>query len=92
MLSEIKRCKQCLIKENTNLLYDFFAVSQDETSDDIKKVVFDENGLCNYCNLYNKNYNEEYLKHEITYFLSRDKNITEYDCFVALSGGIKPLS
>lgn len=65
------------------------------TTVDVKDLTFDDNGVCNYCNSYKKNY--EYvikdkdkqikLKGLIDRIKLEGKN-KEYDCIIGVSGGI----
>ncbi|MFN8673203.1 MAG: hypothetical protein U0457_14125 [Candidatus Sericytochromatia bacterium] len=82
-------CKQCLIKEGTVLLWDFFAVSKEaylDTDKKITKIVINKDGLCNYCITFNKNYDKAHIKNELSIFCFNSKK-SEYHSIVALSGG-----
>lgn len=80
------RCSNCLIKEDTRLLYDFFAIGKDETSSSVNKVVLNDQGICQYCELYKKNFDKKYLESEIEFF-TLNNNQEKYHSIVALSGG-----
>ncbi len=83
-----KRCKQCFIKEGTALLYDFFAVGKkSENQKNVTVVSFSENGLCQYCEAYNLNFDREYINEELSDFILNSDSNSEYQAFVALSGG-----
>jgi predicted PP-loop superfamily ATPase len=85
------RCINCLIKENTRLLYDFFAVSQDDKSENTQQVKLNENQICQYCETYKNNYDKDYLDAELEFF-SMDNNNENYHSIVALSGGKDSIS
>ncbi|MFN8577285.1 MAG: 7-cyano-7-deazaguanine synthase [Candidatus Sericytochromatia bacterium] len=87
----IKRCVNCLIKEDTRLLYDFFAVSKDEVSNNSQKVTLNKDGICQYCIKYKKHYNKEILDTELKLFTEDNKN-NKYHSIVALSGGKDSIS
>lgn len=80
------RCSNCLIKEDTRLLYDFFSVGKDENNPSVNKVILNSDGICQYCELYKKNFDKNYIDSEIEFFISNN-NKNNYHSVVALSGG-----
>lgn len=82
------RCNNCLIKEGTTLLKDFFAIAKDELSKDSKTITLNENGICQYCQIYKNNYDKEFLDYELAYFINnKGSDDDSYHSIVALSGG-----
>ncbi len=55
------------------------------------KITFDENGVCNYCKIYEKKrrylYSEKELEKEVKKIKESGKG-KKYDCLIALSGGV----
>jgi hypothetical protein len=85
-------CKQCLIKENTTLLDDFFPVKEEKDTRNLRisKIILNEDNICQYCFEYNKNFDKEYIQDEIVYFI-KGKDYSS-KALVALSGGKDSLS
>jgi predicted PP-loop superfamily ATPase len=87
----MKQCKECFIEEGTTLINDLFSSKVSVTSNNFKitKIELNENDICNYCEIYNKNYNYEYIKDELFNFIKiLDKNnLNKPNFIVALSGG-----
>lgn len=86
----LKSCKNCSIKEDLRLLNDFFPVPEDFEKDNynIKRVYINEFGLCQYCDLYNKNYDYTLISDEVASFINSDfENMHKEKTLVAVSGG-----
>lgn len=86
MENKLLRCKQCLIKEGTRLSNDFYAVSKNDQSENTQSIALNSERICQYCVLYNQNYDKEFIDYELSYFLEENKE-NNFHSIVALSGG-----
>jgi predicted PP-loop superfamily ATPase len=84
----MRSCKQCFINEGTTLINDLFSSEQSTTKNNFKitKISLNDEMLCNYCELYNKNYNYEYIEEELLNFIYT-KDTNKINFIVAVSGG-----
>jgi N-acetyl sugar amidotransferase len=64
-----------------------------DTSD--PKIIFDSNGVCEYCNNFDKNIKPNWQKlinkniiNQLAYSIKKDCNNRDFDCIIGLSGGL----
>jgi len=89
IMNDSQKCTNCLIPEGTTFLDDFFTVANNyqENKANISQVQLNQDGLCNYCFLYQQNYDREIIKAEINEFIQAPQTNPDYQVIVALSGG-----
>ena len=85
-------CSQCFLPENTLLLDDYYPVGESyyqaaapQQQANIRRILLNREGLCPYCELFQRNLDPALLRQELTQFVAAARR--EKVVVLALSGG-----
>lgn len=82
-----KECKQCCLLEGIILNREILIQPYMSCDPFDKRITINDQGVCQLCEEYNKNFNEQFVREELQQFLDLPTTSEEYDAIVSFSGG-----